>query len=880
MESIKKGINYLNYIFLVFSTIAVFIYIQLVFFNQHENRFLYEKITYAAPHADNILGLHPGEKLRYSVTFFQDPFLLYNGKPMLQVSAQKLLTEERDDIYLINQQRLVFKNSTVNNGVIDVYQLRPFLNYFSALAVSVFCIGMLVLYDVYNQLRKKNKLVPENNPYFSVFLLLIPLVYALLIMYQYPKLGGGQGDSAGYLSMSFDSIEKIAGTVRTPGYPYFLAVMRQFSPMGLYSAYFFQAAIYLGSLSYLIFALWRIGMPRYLGIILFFLFQGYFYDFHSNILADSLGLSGIILLLACSIHLSSCIVQSQKKKSLLLFILLGFICFAQLMIKPFPSTILIVPAVFVCLSFLQMKLRKILLYAILMLFVCSVPAVMYCSYRYYRYDDFNFASMANISLAVQCVATGDESFLVREDISENSRAFVKRLTESFNNSGLGYKWPLAKDDTLRNQVYMLCVNRFWFHSGNENSFKKSGLWNPQYPDCVNVDNCAKPIVKELIRKVPLERRKAVWKSYWKRIIDVEKSTRDTYAGLNILYPFGADNPLWIYLILVPSCSLLAFFIFTFFSPRWRLVFQKAFNGRLLFLLFFIALILPGMFFATCFIIAPFCETRREIIGMWGWFFGWIALALNLCYANLYLLGSWLRMMVRHDNIFFRKHGCRSDKSFLLRYSLDRCLVFLVLGALFICLFDFRPARVSFYINSTHNVKLQAKEDGLFSFLSGNSNTVKANQPPQVITLSPWVKRNAPRLKISLRAPADAKTAIHIIQLDLPGGKYEYVHQAISNSFLPSLREKILSVDSRNGLMISGPLDLTIRESLGNPCDSYQIKWDEKLLKTKLFPNDALPIFFFMLAALGLFVSAKTRTIAIGFRTAFRKLRPHEEKVRS
>lgn len=100
MESIKKGINYLNYIFLVFSTIAVFIYIQLVFFNQHENRFLYEKITYAAPHADNILGLHPGEKLRYSVTFFQDPFLLYNGKPMLQVSAQKLLTEERDDIYL------------------------------------------------------------------------------------------------------------------------------------------------------------------------------------------------------------------------------------------------------------------------------------------------------------------------------------------------------------------------------------------------------------------------------------------------------------------------------------------------------------------------------------------------------------------------------------------------------------------------------------------------------------------------------------------------------------------------------------------------------------------------------------------------------------
>ncbi len=624
-------------ILLVF-VLSLFLHIQLIFHNHYDNGILYEKLTLGEPYETNIRGLLPSANLRFTYSFSENAVVMQGGKPMKKVEFRDL-QKSPDGSYCEAGKRLGFTASTLSKGPVVIYTPRPVNNLFSVRNVLVLLIAFLLLQNIYEFIlsRKHILFTPRGIRYFYIFLILVPILMTVGLIREYPLLTGGQSDAGGYVGMSFNTIEEIAGTLRTPGYPVFLRLMRNFSPMGLFSTYVFQALIYFSGISYLVFSLFRLGMNRYLGLLLLLLFQRYFYDYHSAVLADSLSLSGIILLIACSIHYAQCCVEHQNAaKRIALLCGVGTICFVQLMIKPFPTTILIAPILFFCIGFRAIPFKKMVKGIVVCVLICLIPAVAYCSYRYYRYDNFNFASFVNVSLVMHSIVLCDEAILRDESVSHDTRKMLNLLIDDHNRTFPDKKWPMVIDNSFSTYLYAQYVNYFWFRSNYAVYVSRNVPKKKEYTMYVFIDNASKPYAKELVPKVPLARRYAVMKRYLSEVCKLG----DGYKYYpNVFYPLRSRIQ-FAWMIVIPAV-LLAIFKLLGLLFRRPAYFADTFHFRIAGLLLVLTFIVPFCFLASCLLVAPFCEIRRELVGLWAWFFGWTALGLYLCWSVLLLSGKWL-----------------------------------------------------------------------------------------------------------------------------------------------------------------------------------------------------------------------------------------------
>ena len=860
LRNILLGVRVLS---IALYLMTLFIYVELAFFNSHENVFLYEKIEFKAPYPDNIQGLRLTPEYFGCYSKSKDCIVMQNNVPLKKIAWDQFRSGQDLLVYVNETEGLFFKKRTMENGPVELYTFRPILKMFTLPFLFIWTVLLLVGYDILKRIPSsfRTALTRECDWCFYVFLTLVPLVATLVMIYETPLLGGGQADAAGYTYLSFCSLEEIAGSLRTPGYPCFLALMRMFSPMGLYSAYFFQALIYLGGLSYLIFALCRLGVNRYLGLLLLFLFQFYFYDFHANILADSLGLSGLVLLTACAIHCGLCSTESKKIKVIILLCLIGGICFSQLMVKPFPGTILIASIIWGCVCWGRMPFKKVFWGLMLSFLVCILPAFSYCTYRYVKFGNFNFASLANISMSVQNIAMCNESIFQNDNVSDASKNLIRYLVAQHKQRQPKNPWPMVIDEAFSNGTYATFVNSFWFHCDYLKYLKASSPWVKAFPDIVNWDNAAAPYARELMWQVPLSRRFSVLQSYWRAIGKIKAEEK---YDLKAFYPF-TDYLYWITLIL--PCILLLYGKIYCLLQKKKQLFPQVFDFRIAVLLLIITFVVPFCFLSTTFLIAPFCEIRRELIGLWGYYFGWIGLSFYLsCSGFLALIFFLIVPMVKEDTQFWaaRKKIMKLRGVFgallsrIEKYGIDRVFAFVFLSSLLFYSYFYIPERISFLISSDQDITIHIRARNFW--LKSQQIVLEKSASPKFVSLFFNQGFFSKLRNITISSPADSKTSLHAMQIVTGNGNYEYFHGKIQKVFSLSHPEKIQSVDTKYGITFLGSQDLTpIAE---RQMESGKLGLNRQLpdLTARIFPHWTSGLKF-SLFFLGIFlISCRIRTI--------------------
>lgn len=203
-------------------------------------------------------------------------------------------------------------------------------------------------------------------------------------------------DGKGYIQLSsYDTIMQTIYSVRTPGYPLFLKFICFFSPLSFHSLIYFQSLIYFLCLSWLLYRLYKKGIPAVLLLIIYALFYDYMSDYIFKTMCETLELSGIAATAAIGLTLSYAVIKNRKTQFVALLILAMLFVSSLVMIKPFPGLILL-PGGMLFLDLLAtVKLRKnIALTIIIGILTVMLPAT-YCTIRWHLCGDWNFCSLIN-----------------------------------------------------------------------------------------------------------------------------------------------------------------------------------------------------------------------------------------------------------------------------------------------------------------------------------------------------------------------------------------------------------------------------------------------------------------------------------------------------
>lgn len=420
-----------------------------------------------------------------------------------------------------------------------------------------------------------------------------------------------------------NTIEKALFSYRTPGYPLLLKWTAAFAPLSFNFLIVVQYGLFFLALSWLLLELHAMRLSSAACFVLFIIFSQYMFCYHNFMLADSPGLSGIILLLAMGLMLFrkiSCGVSFGKLFRLNVFAAL--VVFLQLMIKLFPGTVFIPAGMLFLLYARRLEWKKAFQYGILFSAVCLILPLLFCSYRYMRTGDFNFASLSSFQMSSTAIILAEPSRF--SELKPEIRQSVELIISETLAQNPDLKWPIQLEaPDFKSSDYEKYANRIMYHPGLRNGSWLKPLNMSQYPSLdVGLELECKKLLKELLPAINLHKFSLLQKKYLEELwsyLKYPRISRELFAENS---PFGKTSRV-LFLFLIPL-SLAVYF------ARWT-------GDRTFFTLLYVfcAVAFLGACgtVSTFLLVTPFIEVRREMIGLFSVYFG----TFGLIAASFWLL---------------------------------------------------------------------------------------------------------------------------------------------------------------------------------------------------------------------------------------------------
>jgi len=433
-------------------------------------------------------------------------------------------------------------------------------------------------------------------------------------------------------------------TCRTPGYPLLLNVAAYLSPMTHNSLIVIQYGLYFLALSWLLYELYREGLPSVCCLVLLIIFSQYMYTYHNYMLADSPGLSGIILLLAFSAAWCRHMLSGCTCLQLAGWYLAGsLLIFAQLMIKPFPGTIFIPGGMAVLILLFERKLGLAFRHAIGFSLCALILPLLFCGIRYWKTGDFNFASLASVSICANAIILHDPAKTdqlppaVRKDMESIVADTLKAHPE--------LKWPIDLDSPDFNYVEDY-VHYYWDIMYLPGIANGSWLQNKAIRKGKDYDvklellckKMANPLFRCIDRRKLLKLQKLYLRSLGAYLI-YPRLTPEQFCQWS---PFGKEM-IWWTLFIIP----MALYVGRWNRKSYKASNRSAYLSKLVILLAVISFLGFAGIFSTLFLV-PVNEIRREMIGLFSVFLG----SLGIFFYSLWYLVACLL-----NTIFRRFRSC-------------------------------------------------------------------------------------------------------------------------------------------------------------------------------------------------------------------------------
>lgn len=520
---------------------------------------------------------------------------------------------------------------------LEVFSHRPILkNLASPIFVFSFFLLLILLHAVQSQTSLFHRFrLTLSEPALLFFLLATGSVY--FILHSYPTLYPVKFAMDGQVYLAYagaDTWNTAILSHRTPGYPYLLRSVLFLTPVSFESVIAVQYGLFLLGLSWMLLELNKLKTPAAVCFVLYLLFLDYMKTYHHFVLADSPGLSGLLLLLAASLFLCRLLLNGEGFSPKMIFasVLAAVICFGQLMIKPFPGTIFI-PAgmVFLMSVFALKQWKRGFEMAIFLSVLCLLPALLFCGYRYWRCGDFNFASLSSFQMTSTAITLLDPVALRSGQMDHEAEKAVKTILYDTLPKNPELKWPVPlRDKNFKNEDFCTYANRLMYHDGLRNGHWLEDVDMSKYPSAdVGIELECKKLLRQLLPFIPRENIFALQKTYLEELKIYLKYPRlcaDWFAEIS---PFGG-SPARILLMLFFPFALCLFL-------RRRIGFKPLLPGTF----FLIALIATLGTVSTFVLVTPFIEVRREMIGLSGLFFGTWGIIAVCWYSLLFPAGVFL-----------------------------------------------------------------------------------------------------------------------------------------------------------------------------------------------------------------------------------------------
>ncbi len=500
---------------------------------------------------------------------------------------------------------------------LEVFSRRPILR---NLASPVFVFSLFLLLILFQTFQSRVILFPNLRPAISetallAFLLTIGSVYYVIL--SWPELLPIKFAMDGPVYLSYavtDTWNTAVMSHRTPGYPFLLKSVLLFTPVSFESVIAVQYGLFLFGLSWLLLELNRLKTPAAVCFVLYLLFLDYMKTYHHFILADSPGLSGLILLLASSVWLCRLLLNEEKfsPKWVCASLVTAAICFAQLMIKPFPGTIFI-PAgmVFLVSVFVLKQWKRGFGMAVFLALLCLIPALLFCGYRYKRCGDFNFASLSSFQMTSTAITLLDPAALGSGKMDSEAEKAVRTVLNDTLPKNPELKWPVPLHDlNFKNEDFCTYANRLMYHDGLRNGHWLDGVDMKKYPNAdVGIELECKKLLRHLLPFIPRQNIYALQKTYLEELKGYLRYPRLCAEWFAELSPFGGKPVRILLMLFFPLALCLAL--------RKRIGFDPLPPG----IFFLIALVASLGTLSTFVLVTPFIKVRREMIGLFGLFFG-------------------------------------------------------------------------------------------------------------------------------------------------------------------------------------------------------------------------------------------------------------------
>ncbi|MBQ9337063.1 MAG: hypothetical protein IJS14_07200 [Lentisphaeria bacterium] len=418
---------------------------------------------------------------------------------------------------------------------------------------------------------------------------------------------------------------------RTPGYPLLLKGITWLSPMNHNALIVVQYGLYFLALCWMLYELHRFGLPSAGCLALQIVFARYMFCYHNFMLADSPGLSGLILLLAFGLAWCRRMSDGCSRCALVGWYVFGILLvFAQLMIKPFPGTIFI-PGGLAFLFFLyERQPGRAFRHTIIFTLAALVLPLLFCGYRYRKTGDFNFASLASFQMCSTAIILHDPARTAELD-AETRRDMEIIVSETLK-ANPELVWPIDLDRLKSPALdYETYANRIMYHPGIRNG---SWLRNKNVDKAVSADVGVELACKKLLsRLLPCVDRRKFFRLQRAYICQLGAYLRyppmvDEKFAENS--PFGKAGRI-LFLFLLPVSAAL------WLGRRNRKIgpARPDCNFRLMFLFAVLAFLGACGTISTFALVTPFVEVRRELIGLFSIFFG----AFGLIVYSFWYLGA-------------------------------------------------------------------------------------------------------------------------------------------------------------------------------------------------------------------------------------------------
>lgn len=599
------------------------------------------------------LNLHGSEELDYSRKVWKADagmrvFGNFTKESSVEADGRKLKRTEDYQQYLSDPETFYYDAVTyimVSGKYRHLTAVTP-RKIIRKLASPYWLFALLLAICLWSSCCETGLLKQESSPVKDADKLLLTVLAVAsiaFITWMYGQLLPLKYTTDGPHYLSFTAGNPVAAALvsyRTPGYPLLLKCITYISPMNHNALIVVQYGLYFLALSWLVYELYKAGLPSAGSLALLIVFSRYMFCYHNFMLADSPGLTGIILLLAFSCAWYRKITAGCTGLQTVCWYIFGaLLIFAQLMIKPFPGTIFIPGGLVFLMLIFQWKPAAAFRHAVLFSLTALILPLLFCGYRYWKTGDFNFASLSSFQMCSTAIILHDPG--KTSQLDPKVRRDMESIVSETLKANPELVWPVNWERLKQSgQDYETYANRILYHPGlfNGSWLNDKGLDKAVSRD-VGLELACKKMLSHLLPCMDWGKFYLLQRIYLKELGEYLRYPRVVAEVFAENSPFGKAGRV-LFLFLLPLSAAL-------YLGRWRRKndggngsFQ--YNFQLIFMLAALAFVGVCGTVSTFLLVTPFIEVRREMIGLFSVFFGAFGMIVySFCYLAVNIAAAIL-----------------------------------------------------------------------------------------------------------------------------------------------------------------------------------------------------------------------------------------------